>query len=151
MVKMTSLDQNPEIMANAKIDLAGNISGDFSPQDWEKILIRASAQLKQSDKSEAEAWVDIVRDFHKQRYWGFVPNYIKPKIKPEEENLGQRFIWYCFRSFLLTKIVVLYCGARYSADDPNPIYKWGFYGGLVFIVTAYGRFLWKYGRTQREE
>lgn len=138
----------PPNMANAKTDLAGNISGDFSPEDWEKILIRATNQMRASTKPEAEAWIDVIRDFHRERYWGFNPDYKKPKIKPEEKNLGKRFIWYCFRSFLLTKVVILYCGARYSADDPNPIYTWLFFGGLAFIVIAYGRFLWKFRHWQ---
>lgn len=141
----------PPIMANAKTDLAGNISGDFSPEDWEKILARACDQLRQSQKPEGEAWVDIIRNFHHEKYWGFVANYKKPKPKPEDVNLGKTFIWYCFRSFLLTKIVILYCGARYSADDPNPIYKWLFFGAMAFMLTAYGRFLWKYGRRKEVE
>lgn len=140
----------PPIMANAKEDLAGNISGQFSPEDWQRILDLAANQLQQSKKPENEAWVDVIRDFHRERYWGFVPNYKKPKA-PQEENLGKRFIWYCFRSFLITKVVILYCGARYTADDPNPIYKWLFFGALAFIISAYGRFLWKYGGRSDEE
>lgn len=148
---MPQSDPLPAIMAEAKTDLAGNISGDFSPDDWAKILDRAHTQLKASAKSEAEAWTDVIRDFHREKYWGFIPNYVKPKSKPEEHNLGKKFIWFSFRSFLLTKTIILYCGARYVNDDPNPIYTWLFYGALVFIVFAYGRFIWIYARARGED
>jgi hypothetical protein len=138
-------------MANAREDLAGNVSGDFSPEDWEKILVRAAAQLDASTKPAEEAWVDVIRDFHRERYWGFIPNFKKPKRKREDENLGKRFIWYCFRSFLITKVVILYCGARYTAGDPNPIYKWLFFGAMAFMLSSYGYFLWRYGPQHDEE
>ena len=135
-----------DVMANAKEDLSGNIEGQFSPEDWEKILTEARTRLLGSQSTEA--WVDVIRSFHRESYWGFVPNYVKPKTKPEDENLGTRFIWYSFRSFLITKVVVLYAGARYTADDPNPIYKWLFFGAFAFMLTAYGRFLWRYRNRQ---
>src|SRR3989344_829594 len=118
------MNKLPSIMAKARIDLAGNISGEFSPEDWEKIFARAAELLRHSPKPEQEAWIDVIRDFHREKYWGFTPNYKKPKIKPHEQNLGTRFIWYSFRSFLVTKVVLLYAGARYTADDPNPIWTW---------------------------
>jgi hypothetical protein len=133
----------PQVMAQAREDLAGNISGQFSPEDWEKILARAQELLSASSKPEGEAWVDVIRDFHSQAYWGFVPNYKKPKAKAEERNLGVRFIWYTCRSFLLTKVAVLYFGARYSADY-DPIYGWLFFASIAFMLTSYGVFLWRF-------
>lgn len=135
-------------MANAREDLAGNIGGQFSPDDWEKILMRAHEQLRRSQKTHSEkthedAWVDVIRDFHRERYWGFTPDYKKPKANREDENLGIRFIWYSFRSFLLTKVAVLYFGARYSADY-DPVYKWLFFGAIAFMLVNYGIFLWRY-------
>lgn len=130
-------------MANAREDLAGNIGGAFSPEDWQKILARANQQLVLSTKSPNEAWIEVIRDFHREKYWGFLPNYKKPKKKREDENLGVRFIWYSFRSFLLTKVAVLYFGARYSADY-DPVYKWLFFGAIAFMIVNYGIFLWKY-------
>ncbi len=140
----------PEIMRNAREDLAGNVSGQFSPEDWEKILERAEEKLRVSSKPEGEAWIDVIREFHRERYWGFLPNYKKPKSKREDENLGVRFIWYSFRSFLITKVVILYCGARYTAGDPNPIYKWLFFGAFAFMLSAYGIFLYRYGRRKED-
>jgi hypothetical protein len=139
----------PKIMAHAHEDLAGNISGRFSPEDWEKILMQAHKQLKDSAKSEDEAWVDVIRDFHSKKYWGFVPNYQKPRIKPEDQNLGVRFIWFSFRSFLLTKVAVLYFGARYTADY-DPVYGWLFFGAIAFMLVNYGVFLWRYGHRTRD-
>lgn len=139
-----------DIMANAKEDLAGNIEGQFSPDDWEKILSRAREALASSIKAPSEAWIDVIRTFHGEKYWGFVPNYKPPKVDRHDQNLGKRFIWYSFRSFLVTKVVILYCGARYSADDPNPVYKWLFFGALAFIIFAYGLFLYRYGGRSEE-
>jgi hypothetical protein len=141
---MISEEECSQVMANAREDLAGNIEGTFSPEDWEKIFARVREQLLRSKKNKEEAWVDVIRDFHREKYWGFIPNYKKPKVKREDENLGKRFIWYCFRSFLLTKVLVLYCGARWSADY-DPIYGWLFFGGIAFMLTNYGLFLWRYG------
>lgn len=145
---MTELEIK-DIMAHAREDLAGNIEGKFSPEDWEKILALAQQKLSRATKTTSEAWVDVIREFHREQYWGFTPNYQKPKVKREDENLGKRFIWYSFRSFLLTKVVVLYCGARYSADY-DPVYGWLFFGGIAFMLTNYGIFLYRYGnRTER--
>lgn len=141
-------DLLPPVMTNAREDLAGNISGEFSPGDWDKILLEAKRQLTQSTKSESEAWVDVIRDFHRNKFWGFVPDYKRPKEKLEEKNLGTRFIWYSFRSFLITKVCVLYFGARYSADY-DPVYKWLFFGSIGFMLTAYGTFLWRF-RNRKE-
>ncbi|HMN69103.1 MAG TPA: hypothetical protein PKC28_11235 [Bdellovibrionales bacterium] len=112
---------------------------------------QALARLRASNKPENEAWPEVIREFHRERYWGFIPDYKKPKKKSEDENLGTRFIWYSFRSFLLTKVVILYCGARYTAGDPNPIYKWLFFGAFAFMIAAYGRFLYKYGNRVEPE
>ncbi len=138
-----------DVMANAREDLAGNISGQFSPTDWDKILARAWEQLQNSDKDAPQAWIEVIRDFHRHKYWGFVPNYQKPKVARKDENLGKRFIWYSFRSFLLTKLAVLYFGARYSADY-DPVYGWLFLGTIVFMLTNYGIFLWRYGNSRDE-
>lgn len=140
----------PEIMANAREDLAGNIGGKFSPEDWQKILARAAQHLRASVRPRGEAWVEVIRDFHREKYWGFVPNYIKPKIKREDENLGARFIWYGFRSFLLTKVAVVWFGALYSTYG-DPFYKWCFVGAIAFMLCNYGYFLFRYGNKHREK
>lgn len=134
----------PPIMANAREDLAGNIQGQFSPEDWDKILERALISLRNSAKEEREAWMDVIREFHRERYWGFHPDYVAPKTKKEEQNLGPRFIWYICRSFLITKVVVLYFGARWSADYDDPINGILFFGAIIFMVANYGLFIWKY-------
>lgn len=144
----TSIADLPEIMNQAREDLAGNISGDFSPEDWEKILLRARTQLENSSRPAPEAWVDVIRDFHREKYWGFTPDYVQPKVRREEENLGKRFIWYITRSFLITKTCVLYFGARYVADY-DPIYGWLFFGAILFMLSSYGTFLYKYGKHRR--
>lgn len=147
---MTQSEAFPDIMANAREDLAGNISGEFSPEDWVLILAEAKRRLETSGKSHGEAWVEVIRDFHRESYWGFTPSYRKPRRRREDENLGNRFLWYSFRSFLITKVVVLYFGARYSADQGG-INGWLFFGAIVFMLSNYGLFLWRYGHRHKDD
>jgi hypothetical protein len=146
---MVQESEIPSVLANASEDLAGNISGRFSPEDWDQILVRAKDQLRCSSKPLPEAWVDVIRDFHREKYWGFVPNYKVPKLKREDENLGLRFIWYSFRSFLLTKMAVVWFGALYSTYG-DPFYKWMFFGAIAFMLSNYGLFLYRYGSKHKD-
>lgn len=135
-------------MANAREDLAGNVAGEFSPDDWSAILGRAADQLRASAKPEALAWPDVIRSFHRERYWGYRPNFrhqSPPRPKPHQKNLGLSFIYYVGRSFLLTKAVVLYSGARWTAGYGS---MWGgiFFGAIAFMLISYGRFVWIHGR-----
>jgi hypothetical protein len=131
-------EELPSIMANAREDLAGNLGGHFSPDDWDKILAIAKERL------QSKEWTDVIRDFHREKYWGFVPNFKKPKAKKEDENLGVRFIWYSARSFLLTKVAVLWFGALWTVYG-DTFYKVGFFGALFFMLCSYGYFLYRYG------
>lgn len=143
---MSSMNEFPEIMRDARVDLAGNVGGQFSPQDWESILTRAKGQLESSKLPENEAWAEVIRDFHRDNYWGFIPNYVAPKVKTnvEDENLGVRMLLYSARSFLLTKVAIVWFGAlwTYTGED---FYKYCFFGAIVFMLASYGVFLYKYG------
>lgn len=143
---MSSMNEFPEIMREARVDLAGNLGGQFSPQDWESILTRAKAQLEASSLRGPEAWVEVIRDFHRENYWGFVPNYIAPKTVKniDDENLGVRMLLYAGRSFLLTKIAIVWFGALWSISG-EPFYKYCFFASILFMLVAYGTFLYKYG------
>lgn len=132
-----------DMLANAREDLAGNISGDFSPEDWERILALAESRL-----NETRNWPDVIREFHRERYWGFVPNFKKPRTKREDESLGIRFILYSARSFLLTKVAVLWFGALWTVYG-DPIYAWGFFGAMTFMIFAYGSFLYRYANKHK--
>ena len=147
---MSDAAELPAIMQNAREDLAGNVQGDFSPEDWNKIFARCVELLKASPKPETEAWVDVIRAFHRERYFGFIPNYKKTKPLPHEENLGYRFVWYTARSFLVTKVVVLYSAARWCAGW-DPMWGWIFFAAVAFMLVNYGFFLWKYGRNRKDE
>lgn len=137
------MDDISKVMVNAREDLAGNIAGDFSPADWAVILERARDLLARAGQRPEEAWPDVIRTFHRERYWGFRPDYRAPRVKQEEQNLGKRFIWYVSRSFLITKVAVLYFGARWTAGY-DPINGYLFFGAMIFMVSNYGYFLWKF-------
>ena len=143
---MGSQIELPEVMREARIDLAGNVAGQFSPEDWGRILSRAREQLEASTLPQAEAWANVVRDFHRHQYWGFKPDYVPPKKSRDrdEENLGIRMLLYSGRSFLLTKVAVVWFGALWSVYD-EPLYKYAFFGSIFFMLAAYGWFLYRYG------
>jgi hypothetical protein len=140
---MGSQKEFPEIMREARVDLAGNVAGKFSPEDWDQILSRAREQLEASKLPPHEAWTDVVRDFHRQQFWGFKPDFV-PSKNPDEENLGVRMLLYSARSFLLTKVSVVWFGALWAVYD-EPLYKYAFFGSIIFMVAAYGWFLYRYG------
>ncbi len=137
---------HPEIMRHASVDLCATVDGHFSPQDWDQILKRAETQwrerLRLGGWGELEAWQDVVREFHSQRYWGFRPNYRPPKVK-KERNLGITMLMMVFNSMLTIKLAVLWFGQIYSRSD-EPFDKWIFFATLVLAVGNYGYFLWRY-------
>ncbi len=132
------------IMANARVDLASTTGGNFSPDDWEKILERARTQLLEKSRSadETTAWQQVVRDFHASRYWGFNPNYRKPKADPKKKNLGFQFIWLMFGSLTIMKVAVLWFGQIYSRSDES-YDKWMFFIVLTLVIGNILYFLWR--------
>jgi hypothetical protein len=140
---MGSQNEFPEIMREARVDLAGNVSGQFSPADWDRILSRAREQFEASKLPPLEAWTEVVRDFHRQHFWGFKPDFV-PQKNRDEENLGVRMVIYSARSFLLTKVAVVWFGALWAVYD-EPLYAYAFFGTIILMVGAYGWFLYRYG------
>lgn len=144
---MNSMNEFPIVMKQAKEDLAGHISGQFSPESWDKILQEAHLRLKQhmnSGLSESEAWRKVVLEFSKERHWGYVPNWRPSKRKPksQKENLGLRLIWMTFAAFVITKITVVWLGQIYTRSE-DPVDKWLFIGSIILVLANFGYFLWR--------
>jgi hypothetical protein len=129
----------PSLMANAREDLAATIDGRFSPEDWEKILHKAKAQLEAGGGNLA-AWQNVIRDFHREKYWGFVANYRPAKTK-RKKNLGFQLIWLTFNSLTTMKVAVLWFGQIYSRSD-EPTDKWIFLGVIALALGNILFFLW---------
>jgi hypothetical protein len=144
MAKKVTMTGVSEIMANANIDLASTIEGRFSPGDWEKILDRARTLLleKSGSMDESAAWKAVIRDFHRERYWGFQPNYRAPKPQKKKRNLGFQFIWLLFGSLTIMKVAVLWFGQIYSRSD-EAYDKWMFFVVLALIIGNILYFLWR--------
>lgn len=132
----------PEIMKHAHEDLMGNVSGRFSPEDWGLILDRASEHLaafQRSGLSEQEAWKEVIRQFHREHYWGFQPDYIAPR--PRDNNMGIRFILMTVLTFIFSLIAVVWLGQAYTAslefeDGRNLVLA------IALILGNFGLFLW---------
>ena len=142
---MNSMNEFPKIMENARIDLGGNFSGEFSPEDWQKILAQAEARwnaLKLESTSEQEAWQSVVREFHTQGRWGFRPNYVAPKAKAKEMSLGVRLVIMTFISFTITEIAVVWLGQIYTFSD-EPRDKWLFLLAVALVMANVVYFLWR--------
>ena len=135
--------ETPDIMINAREDMASTVNGKFSPEDWERILELAKTQLLTARREfdEVVAWQAVVRDFHAKGYWGFVPNYRPPKIiKPK--NLGYQFIWLLFGSLTIMKVAILWFGQVYSRSDEARD-KWTFFAVLALVFGNILLFLWR--------
>lgn len=136
----------PDIMRQAKEDLGGSVSGHFSPEDWQQILLKAERDLQQKKNAlngdETEAWQDVIRDFHQQNFWGFTPNYRPPPRPKKKGNLGVAFIWMAFQTFVITKIAVLWIGQTYArSQDPHDF--WLLCLVISLVVANFAYFLWK--------
>jgi hypothetical protein len=141
-------NSRPLIMADAREDLAGNLSGEFSPGDWVQILDRAERrwrhELSAIGGDELAAWQTVIREFHQQSYWGFSPDY-KPRetVGRGPRNLGITFIWMAFQTFVLTKIAVVWLGQVYTrTQDPRDGLL--FYSAIVLVLANFGFFLWRH-------
>jgi hypothetical protein len=135
------------LLSSAKEDLTGHISGRFSPEDWQKILRLAEQKLTEYKASltaadEREAWQAVVRDFHQNACWGFVPNYRPPRLKRKPVNLGIKFIIMAMMTMTVTKVAVVWLGQLQTYSD-EPMDKWIFYAVVAVVVAGFGRFLWK--------
>lgn len=136
----------PEIMSNAREDLTATIEGNFSPQDWHQILKRAHSSFESGVKagaSEQKSWESVIRQFHQDHYWGFVPDYVPPKKKRPPLNLGMKLIIMTLNAMLTFKVLVLWYGQIYSRSD-EPLDKWIFFLILFGVVINYGVFLWRH-------
>jgi hypothetical protein len=133
----------PKIMTNANIDLAATSGGKFSPENWERILARAHAQLLENKRTleETEAWQAVVRDFHVNGNWGFPSNYRAP-AKPRKANLGFQLIWLMFASLTIVKVAIPWLGNIYT-NSGTVGSKIFFFGALALVVGNIVWFLWR--------
>ena len=136
----------PEIMRQASVDLCATVEGRFSPDDWAQILTRAEVQWRkylghQGATAEVDAWQEVVREFHRERYWGYVPNFKPVKVK-KKPNLGVTMVLMVFNSMVTIKLFVLWFGQIYSRSD-EPLDKWIFFAIVALVVANYGFFLWR--------
>ena len=136
----------PDIMRNAQADLAGQIGGQFSPDAWRAILSEARNRFeirRGEGLRESDAWSEVIREFHRDRYFGYEPTWNIPKgQRPKGRSLGMGFVWMTFSAFVITKIAVVWLGQIYTAsDDPRDAYLFFAAIGLVFVNFSF--FLWR--------
>lgn len=140
---MDSMKNLPEVMAHAHEDLLAHVAGQFSPEDWQQILNRAQERFEahRQTADPVEAWKAVVREFHQERQWGFIPNY-RP-AKPERINLGVQFLGLAFLTFTISILAVVWLGQIYTASD-EPADNWKFWGVVALVLLNFGAFLWRY-------
>lgn len=137
----------PPILRHAQMDLTATVEGQFSPEDWERILDRAEKEIgvyldEHPGASELVAWQETIRAFHHSHFWGFRADYRPKKIKAPP-NLGIRLIWMAFNTLTTMKVAVLWFGQIYSRSDEAQD-KWIFFILLVLIVGNFAFFLWRH-------
>jgi hypothetical protein len=136
----------PEIMHNAREDLTATIEGNFSPHDWHEILKTARVSLETQlakGHSELESWKEVIRQFHKEKYWGHTPDYVKPKRQRKPMSLGMKFIIMTVNSMVFFKVLVLWFGQVYSRSE-NLWDKWIFFLIMIAVIFNYAIFLWRH-------
>lgn len=139
---METTEVLPQIMKQAHEDLMGNVSGDFSPEDWALVLRRANERLtsfRSKGLNDESAWAEVIREFHRERYWGYSPDYKAPSVR--DNNMGVRFILMTGLTFIFSLIAVVWLGQIYTAsgefeDGRNLV------GAIVLILSNFGFFLW---------
>lgn len=143
---MNPLDEFPEIMAQAREDLCGNVSGRFSPSDWALIRIEARSRLAAKialGADVSDAWLSVIREFHKERFWGFSPNWQpSTKLKAKSANLAFSFVWMIFSTFVITLMAVVWLGQIYTiSNEPKDAYL--FFASIALALGNFGYFLWQ--------
>jgi hypothetical protein len=125
----------PAEKRDAQTDLAGNVAGRFSPEDWERILEIARQKL------ETRSWPDVVREFHRENYWGFRPDWRPPAV-PYKFNLGYGMLWMTFSTFVLTLMALAWLGQNYATSGQA---KDGylFCAALALALLNFVYFLWR--------
>lgn len=147
---MSTLNEFPKIMAQAREDLSANVRGRFSPEDWERILVRARGLWEEACGREADekrAWESVIVDFYRNDYWGFQPNYQPARDPNVRKSAGKSFLGILFFTFTFTIMAVVWLGQRYTAgDEPHDTYY--FIAALLVAVLNYGFFLWRHRNHQ---
>ncbi|NJL25406.1 MAG: hypothetical protein HC902_09665 [Calothrix sp. SM1_5_4] len=133
-------------MKNAREDLAGSVSGRFSPEDWRAILIKAHEKWLRKRREEgmdaAQAWREVVLDFVHNDCWGFASDYRPSKDPGRRRNLGLSLLLRALFALTVTKIAIMWFGQIYSrSDDPQD--GWIFFLVLLLVVGNFAYFLWR--------
>jgi hypothetical protein len=143
---MSSLNEFPEVMAQAHEDLCGNLDGRFSPENWDLILREAHSRWKAKiigGEDVVMAWQSVIREFHQEQFWGFSPD-LQRRSKPlsKQGNLGFSFVWMIFSTFVLAIMAVVWSGQIYTnSNDPKDAYL--FFASVAFVLFNFGFFLWR--------
>lgn len=120
------------IEGNFAQDFSTSGRGYFSFDDTALIAEQAFALAQEklghahppiSEQALKTCWNDVVTDFHRKKFWGFLPQAKKPIAALTEEQKTQRemwpYIWVLIQSGIILKTVVYYFGLR-SSEDPTP-------------------------------
>lgn len=141
---MESVNPFPEIMSEARTDLSSHITGDFSPEDWSRILREAEGRFRrrlEQGERPASAWSAVVLEFHRENNWGFRADYSRPRRK-KNGDLGLGLVWMTFSAFVLTLMALAWLGQNYTAsDDPKDAF-W-FFVALGAAIFNFVYFLWR--------
>src|SRR4051812_22560156 len=132
---MVSMNEFPEIMRHAHVDLLSNVSGRFSPEDWQKILQVAREKLDERAAQTGdpiEAWRSVILDFNRNQYWGFYPDYAPGKDLTRKRNYGLEFLALAFLAFTVTKVALAWLGQIYTRSD-EPVDAYIFFAAIALI------------------
>lgn len=140
-----------EILSQAPVDFTANLRGYFSEEDLQSILTKAQEMLFQKLQAHparvrsdlAQAWNQVVTDFHTHQCWGFQAQATAPKTKkpmtPQRELA--MYIGIFLGPTLLLKTGIMYFGMKYS-NNPGEGYGWALTAAIVLSVINFSAFIW---------
>jgi hypothetical protein len=132
-------------------DLFGGLHVHFSEQQRKEIveLFRAkytdSQPAGQNQEIQRKIWVDLVTEFHRSNYWGFVPSKSKPIEAPKPPTVARQiavYFWTAFQALIVLKVIIYFFGLRVAQD--NTLENWIYLiVAVAFSWGSLGFFAWR--------
>lgn len=139
------LSSADKLSKNYWSDLTSHLSFYFSNEDRWTMTHKAALMLKSGveNKSQDEAWKDVLRNFNENNYWGFQPVDRKPKVgQTEDQKIFWKlfkYVWALIQSMIVLKFAVTFFGVN-AANNPDQIsvaWVWIIFGLLVASLAFF--------------
>lgn len=134
---------------NWKADLFGGLPYFFELHTQDLIYKKAEQlfiQKLNSGQNPDEAWALVVKSFHVEKYWGFMPTTVKPKNEDSAETKNAKeafsYLWTAVQATLILKVIIYFFGLKLAQE--NTPENWAYFlGSLSFSWGSLFFFAWR--------